>query len=61
MGKPDPKALREALSDLIEQGEILEEHLREIAKLTRARYEALVESGFTAEQALELCKHPSVM
>lgn len=32
------------------------ETLKIIAQLTRARYEALIESGFTPEQALFLCK-----
>jgi len=32
------------------------EHFRVVAKLQREKYNALIDQGFTKEQALELCK-----
>jgi len=51
---PDKEAmekLRRALPQLIEL-EIIR------AKVAKAKYDALINEGFTAEQALEMCKQP---
>ncbi len=55
-GKPNEmkeaiKQLRSAMPDLIE-------HMKLMAELTKAKYDTLIEQGFTPEQAIELSKNP---
>ena len=35
----------------------LEEHMRSVARLTKIKYDTLVEQGFSKTEALELCKN----
>ena len=35
----------------------LEEHMRSVARLTKIKYDMLVEQGFSKTEALELCKN----
>ena len=49
--------LKKNLQDLHENMFILKEHMRLIAELTRAKYEALLKEGFSEKQALKLSKH----
>lgn len=55
LNSPGPE-MRAALDMLHENLEIMMEYEHLQAKLTRAKYDAMIEQGFTAEQALELCK-----
>ncbi len=51
-----PKTPQESLDWMRENFNILLESQGMLVVLTRARYVALTKSGFTDEQALELCK-----
>jgi len=35
----------------------MEEHMRSVARLTKIKYDTLVEQGFSKTEALELCKN----
>lgn len=47
---------KESLMDLIANFETMVETIRWIAKLNKAKYDALIAEGFDPKQALELCK-----
>ncbi len=58
-GKAKPNITKEALRKLQEEFPLFVEHMKMMAKLQRAKFEALKENGFTESQALELCKNIS--
>ena len=51
-----PSEMAKALAELERTMPELLATQRELAKLVRAKYLALVESGFTASEALKLCE-----
>jgi hypothetical protein len=53
-GKND--ALAQAIRDLQSNITMLCEHQTLMAKVVRAKYDALIKAGFSDAQALELCK-----
>ena len=55
-GGAKPDELRELLRKLKEEMPVQLEITAELAKLTRAKYEAYVNAGFTEQQALYLCQ-----
>jgi len=48
--------VEKALKNLIDNFSAYEEYQNYKAKLVKEYYDALIEEGFTKEQALELCK-----
>jgi hypothetical protein len=52
---PGPE-MRVALDTLVKSLPLMKEYETIQAKVTRSKYEALIEVGFTEAQALELCK-----
>lgn len=48
--------LREILNNLIEEVPIQVEIQKHLATITRAKYLALIDEGFTPDQAIQLCK-----
>lgn len=57
-GGGKPNELKEAIKQLRSTMPELIEHMKLIAELSRAKYDALIEQEFTPEQALELSKNP---
>ena len=55
-GKGIPDDFKENIADMKSKMPLLIENIFLIAQLTRAKYNALLNEGFTKEQALELCK-----
>lgn len=53
---PDPDKLAADLERMKRNLPGTEEYLRLLARLHKAKYDALIEAGFTPDQALELCK-----
>lgn len=53
--------LEAAIIELKENTDGLIKYYAITASLKRAYYESLIESGFSEEQALELCKLPAVI
>lgn len=53
-GQHDP--LADALRMLRKSVDLFIEHAELTAKIRRAKYLALIDAGFTKEEALELCK-----
>jgi hypothetical protein len=50
------KDLKKNIRDLTNNMDLIAEYHLLSAKIIKARYNALIEEGFTKEQALELCK-----
>ena len=57
-GGGKPNELKEAIKIMKEEMSELIEHTKLMAQLTKVKYDALVEQGFTPEQAIELSKNP---
>lgn len=55
-GNATPDKVRESFRNLQTNIEVLLDGQALLAQLTRAKYEALLEQGFTRAEALELCK-----
>lgn len=51
-----PDNLKESLRELKSGFDAFAEYLQILAKLTRIKYRALIDEGFTEAEALELCK-----
>lgn len=49
-------AIAQAVKELKENMPAMLEHIILTARLTKAKYDALIKEGFTKEQAIELCK-----
>lgn len=56
MDKKEREELKKTVHDIRADWFEYVEFVQQQAKLTREKYEALVESGFTPEQALEIIK-----
>jgi len=54
--KPEPPNLKTTLFNYMDAMPVMIQFEVQKARLTRAKYEALVANGFTEAQALELCK-----
>lgn len=57
-GGGKPNELKEAIKQLRSTMPELIEHMKLMAELTKAKYDALIEQGFLPEQAIELSKNP---
>lgn len=55
-GGRHPDKFREELRKLQASLDVVLKSQRYVAQVTRAKYDALIEQGFTPAQALELCK-----
>ena len=53
---PGLKEMKESLSRFRELADLIKEDNAIRAGITKAKYDALVQEGFTPQQALELCK-----
>ena len=54
-----PDEMLAAVASLRRNLPALLEHMAIVAEMKRAYYNGLITQGFSAEQALELCKHPA--
>lgn len=52
-------ASAQALKEVRENMPAILENIALQAQMTKAKYDALIKNGFTAEQAIELCKAPN--
>ena len=50
------KSLKDSFDELVTNLPIFIKYQREMAKLTRAKFDALVAEGFTEDQAIKLCR-----
>lgn len=50
------KTLKESLDEIRTNLSIYIQYQAEFAKLTRAKYDALIAEGFTEQQAIQLCR-----
>ena len=55
-GKGTPSVSKDAIRQLKNELPNVIEHLKLVSELHWVKYTALIEQGFTKEQALELCK-----
>lgn len=56
-GGNNPDELKMALREMQKSMDSMDEYMTLIAKITKAKYDALIEEGFTHEDAIELCKN----
>jgi len=54
---PSRKELEETLRQLQGSQELVEDMIKPMAKLLHAKYEALIDTGFTKEQAFTIILH----
>ena len=56
MNKQKAMEIKTALEEMIEMAPYMYEFEQQIAKQLKARYDSLIQAGFTSAESIEICK-----